>query len=105
MWTNNEALVIQIKKLMEYDPISANLKNDPNLYCGLRYMVNQINVKTVNHIRGHQDETGKTLSNVEKLNVLADQLASKAVNEERCDEPKWNIVMGLTLKINGKIIT
>lgn len=63
-----------------------------------RILVNQIEIEDVEHVRGHQDETGKVWSMVEKLNVLADQLASKAISEEKCEELQWNMIFGPMLK-------
>lgn len=84
IWTDNEALVVRMKRMIEYDPISTNLKNDPDLYCGLQKLANQIEIKDVEHVKGHQDKTGRALSMVEKRNGLADKLASKAISKERC---------------------
>lgn len=57
------------------------------------------------HVKGHQDKTGKFLSTVENLNVIADKLGTRAVNEERSDEPIWHEMLGPMLQIDGKIIT
>lgn len=75
MWTDKKSM----KKLLEYDSVSAYTKNDPDRYVGIREASNEFEVSEVGHVKGHQDRTGKSLSAVEKLNVLADKLATKVV--------------------------
>jgi ribonuclease HI len=104
-WTDNEALVKRITMMREFDSISANLRNDPDIYCGIRNAIKRLDVIEVGHVKGHQDETGQTLSTIEKLNVMADKLASKAVKEARCGEVEWHETLGPILTIDGKVIT
>lgn len=93
MWTDNEALVRRMKKLLEYNPISAYTKNDPDLYVGMREAVKELEVREAGHVKGHQDRMGRALSVVEKLNVLADKLTTRAVEEGQPTTPngakKW----------------
>lgn len=35
IWTDNAALVKRITKMIEFAPMAVNLKNDPDLYCGI----------------------------------------------------------------------
>lgn len=105
MWTNNEALVKRMTKLMDHNPMVANLKNDPDLYCGLKNSTRNIEIEEIAHVKGHQDETGKILNNVEKLNILTYKLAMRGVNKRNCDEPTRNKILGPLLRIDGKVIT
>lgn len=61
-------------------------------------------IEEVGHVKGHQDSTGKVLSTVEKLNVIADKLAMKAISEARCRELEWDKSLVPMLKIDGKVI-
>ena len=79
IWTDNESLVKRMNKFQEYDPVAAYIKNDPDLYSGLRNAANKLNVIQYGHVRGHQDRCGRKLTFVEKMNIMADNLASKAV--------------------------
>lgn len=36
MWTNNEALVRRMKKMIDFKTVSAYMKNDPDLFVGRR---------------------------------------------------------------------
>ena len=62
-------------------------------------------IDEIGHVKGHQDQSGRTLLNVERFNVMADKLAAMAVNEENCEEPEWHTSFGTMLKIAGKMIT
>lgn len=62
-------------------------------------------IEEIDHVKGHQDSTGKVLSTVKKLNLIADKLAMKAVNEVKCCKPEWHESLGAILKIDGKAIT
>ena len=88
--------------MRECDPIAANLRNDPDTYCGIRNAMKNLEVIEFGHVKGHQDETGQTLSTIEKLNVMADKLASKAVKEARSEDVACHETLGPILKIDGK---
>ena len=55
--TDNEALVRRIKKLIDFDPVSAYTKNYPNLYVGICEALNQLEIVEIGHVRSHQDQT------------------------------------------------
>ena len=59
----------------------------------------------IQHVKGHQDETGKALSREEKFNVIADELASLELQENYTAEPSNHIRNGPTLEIDGRVIT
>ena len=105
LWTDNESLVQRMRKLQEFDPISAYAKNDHDLYIGIRDSLSQIEISGISHIRGHQDKEGRELNHVEKLNVLADELATRAVKESEESQVEWNRDMGPILEIDGVTIT
>lgn len=92
-------------KMVEFEPVAANLKNDPDPYCRIKNAARKLIIEEIGHVKGYQDSTEEILSTVEKLNVIADKLATKAINEARCGEPKWNEVLGPRLRIDGKLIT
>lgn len=58
-----------------------------------------------NMLKDTSTRLAKALSTIEKLNVLADKLASKAISEKKCEELQWNMILGPLLKIKGKLIT
>ena len=91
--------------MRECDPIAANLRDDPDTYCGIRNAMKNLEVIEFVHVKGHQDETGTYISTIEKLNVMADKLASKAVKEARSEDVAWHETLGPILKIDGKVIT
>ena len=33
IWSDNAALVLRMKKMLDHNPIAANLRNDLDLYC------------------------------------------------------------------------
>lgn len=102
MWTDNVALVKRMTILVELDPVAANLKNDPDLYCGIGNAAKKMKIEELGNVKGHQDSF---LSMVEKLNVIADKLVSKSVNKVRFSEPEWHKSRGPMLKFDGKVIT
>lgn len=55
----------RVHKLMEYNPMTTYLKNDPDLYCGIRNPVKEVDVMEICHVSGHQDGAVQTLSTVE----------------------------------------
>lgn len=91
--------------MVEYHPVATYLKSDPDLYCGIKYAANRLKIEEIVHIKGHQDQSGRTLRNIKKLNVIVDKLATKVVNEEKSNEPEWHASFGPMLKIAGKVIT
>lgn len=62
-------------------------------------------IEEIGYMKGHQDLTGKTLSTMEKLNVIMDKLATKAISEAKCSELEWHKMLVPMLKIDGKTIT
>jgi hypothetical protein len=90
LWSENVALVCRLSNLIEYDPISAFLKSDPDLYCGIISAAKQLSIEGIDHINGHQDRSGRTLNNIEMLNVLANKLATQAFNEEISVKAEWH---------------
>lgn len=77
LWSESTALVQRLSNMLEYDPISAFLRSDPDLYCGIISAAKQLNIEGIDHVKGHQDRSGRTLNNIEKLNVVADKLATR----------------------------
>lgn len=105
MWTDNEVLVRIRKKFLEDNPISAYMKNDPGLYVGMREASKELEVLDVSLVECHQDRTGRVLSAMDKLNVLADKLATKAVGESQIEDPERTKEIGPMLIIVGTPIT
>jgi hypothetical protein len=103
--TDNQALVNRIMKLKQYDPSNALLRNDYDAYWIIRKARKTVEISDVRHVRGHQDRTGKSLSFIEQLNVIADELATKAVEGAKIEEPGWSHESPPTLKIRGKTVT
>lgn len=58
-----------------------------------------------NDVKGHQDGQGRKLTREEELNVIADYLASRALNEEGKEETKSHEINGQELIIHRKITT
>lgn len=81
IWTDNEALVRRLRKLKEFDPVSAYTKNDHDIYVGMHEAINQIEIDQIGHVQGHQDKSGRELNHVEKMNILADELAKTRAME------------------------
>ena len=79
-------------------------KNDPDLFLGLRDAANKLNVTQYGHVRGHQDCCGRKLTFVENMNIMADNLASKAVSESELLQPEWSQETGPMLVIRGQPI-
>lgn len=105
IWSDNSALIRRMSKMIEFDPVAAYLKSDPDLYCGIRNVAGKLWIEEIGHFKGHQDQAGRILSNIEKFNVIADKLTIRAVYEENSEEPEWNPLFGTMLKIAGKTIT
>lgn len=103
--TDNQALVNRIVKLIQYDPNNALLRNDYDAYWIIRKARKTVAIQEIRHMRGHQDRTVKDLSFMEKLNVIADDLATKAVKRVRIEEASWSTESPPTLKIRGIVIT
>lgn len=91
--------------MIDFDPVSAYTKNDPDLYVRIHKASNKLEIVKIDHVRGHQDRIGQELNLVEKLNVLADQLATKATSESEAAELEWNPEIGPILKIAGHPVT
>lgn len=91
--------------MIEYDPVATFLKIDPNMYCRIRSAVKQLNIEGFTHVKGHQDRSSRTRNNISRLNIMAERLATQAVNEENSVGPEWHESLGPILKINGKAIT
>lgn len=91
--------------MVDHDPVAVYLKSDPDLYCGIRSSAERLTINDIGHVKGHQNRSGRELSNIEKLNILADNLATKAVIEENTAEPEWHESFGPMLKIQGKVMT
>lgn len=91
--------------MVVYDPVSAYLKNSPDLYRGIKHAASKLSRNKISHIKGYQDQTGRTLSNIEKLNIIADKLATEAISEERGGEPEGHDFFWPMRKIDGQTVT
>lgn len=59
----------------------------------------------INHVKGHQYGQGKELSREKKMNVIADELAVKALKEGNVGNTKGHTRNGPEFSIDEKIIT
>lgn len=89
-----------MKKMLECDPVVAYIKNDPEIYSDLCDTSNQLEGIEYSNVRGHQDQTARELTFVEKMN----NLATKAVAEAEMQNPEWNRNTGPMLKIRGILV-
>lgn len=105
LWTDDEALVHRIRKLKELNPVSVYIKNDHNIYVGMHESMEDIKIGQISHICGHQDKLGCELNHAEKLNILMDELATRAIDEFDQSEVEWDSKMGPILEIDGSTIT
>lgn len=64
LWLDNEALVRRVQKMIEGDPIAAFKKNDPDVYCRIKDVVQELELMDVSHMHGHPDNVHQTLSTV-----------------------------------------
>jgi hypothetical protein len=56
-------------------------------------------------VHGHQDISGQELNHIKKLNVLADELAMRAIKEFDSSKLEWNSEIGPIPKIDGAPIS
>lgn len=61
-------------------------KNDNDLYMGIHKAMNHIEISEIGHIRSHRVKAGVESNHIEKLNILADKLALKAIEELEASE-------------------
>lgn len=100
--TDNTSLVRRIKLMKEIDPIGAHIRNDHHAYNIVRDTSQNV---MINDVCEHQDCTAKVLIPIEKMNVIDDQLATKAVRSAEISEQQWCPKITPMLRIRGKIIT
>lgn len=101
-WTGNMALVRRMNKILQNNPPTLYSKNDSDLMSGVSYLMKEIEIE-IKHVKGHQDSQGRKLKREEELNMIANELAAIALNEER--KAKSQDRNGPQLIIEGRIIT
>lgn len=89
---------------MSKKPPTMYSNNDSDLVTVVSYLIKEMKVE-INHVKGHQYSQGKQLSVEEKFNAIADQLATKELQEGSAEESKSHARNGPQLKIDGRIIT
>jgi hypothetical protein len=94
-----------LRKLNEFDAVSAYTKNYHDIYVGMHEAINQIEIDQIGQVHGHQDKSGQELNHIKKLNVLADELAMRAIKEFDSSKLEWNSEIGPIPKIDGAPIT
>ena len=64
-WTDNLALVQRLDKMIQFNPPTLYSKNDSDLISGIWQILRNVKLK-IQHVKGHQDESGKALSRKER---------------------------------------
>lgn len=105
MWTDNSSLAGRLTNLCELNPIGAYLQSDHDLYSIIQKSLKELRVVETGHVNGHQDREGRTLTTTEKLNVVADKLATEPVRKAIIRQPEWCKEFSPLLIIQGKVIT
>ena len=86
------------------NPPTLYSKNDSDLISGMAHLIEEIEIE-VHHVKGHQDGQGRKLNREEELNVIADELAMLALNEEGEINFRSHARNGPELIVDGKIVT
>lgn len=93
-----EALVMRVEKLKFHDWDALFTKNDPDMYHGIRETVKKLRLSKMDNVKGHQDQEGRELNLIERMNILVDKFSTKSIKECQTFDTKWSNETGLILK-------